>query len=136
MAVGLPWSITVYLGAILIALIPGIGEAVLRYLLATESGNFFMFVIVCCGFNTILIAGFSEVYDRWQDSATFRRTVILTVALLVGGVPFIMPMVDRDALERRRPQNIPKTAVGIGGFHDRWQQCVYDSTRNVNLCQI
>jgi hypothetical protein len=62
--------------------------------------------------------------------------MILTVALLVGGVPFIMPMIDRDARERRRPQNIPKAAVGISGFPDRWQQCVYDSARHVNLCQI
>jgi hypothetical protein len=88
---------------------PGVG-----HLVATESGNFFLFVVVCGGLNGILILGAPKVLRLLRGSARLRVTTAITIVVLVAGAQVIMPSVDRDALERSRPAEVLKDAVHVG----------------------
>jgi hypothetical protein len=109
LVVCLPWSIPVLLIAGAISMVPGVG-----HLVATESGNFFLFVVVCGGLNGILILGAPKVLRLLRGSARLRVTTAITIVVLVAGAQVIMPSVDRDALERSRPAEVLKDAVHVG----------------------
>jgi len=128
---GLPWSIPVLLVAAGISAIPGIGK-----IMATEGGNFLMSVVVCGGLNAMLILGVSKVW-RLMRGSLFARMLTLTVAAaLVALAQLVMPHIQRDALERSRPQNIPKDALHVGGAIGWWQYCAYDPVGDVDICHI
>ena len=131
-AVCLPWSLPVLLilGPLFEAF-PSTGRV-----LATDAGNFFFFVVVCGGLNSILILGIFRAL-RWMRSSVRHRIVIATtVVVLVAAAQLVMPIIDRDALERSRPHNVPKAAVHVGGSIGCWQHCTYDSTRHVDQCEV
>jgi hypothetical protein len=129
--VGLPWSIAVLLIAAGISTIPAVGK-----IIATEGGNFLMFVVVCGGLNAALILGASKVLRLMRESLLTRMLILTVVAALVGVVQVVMPHIQRDALERSRPQNVSKDAVHVGGAIGWWQYCTYDPVREVDICHI
>ena len=111
--------------------IPGVGQ-----IIASDSGNFFMFVILCGGFNVAWIIGFSKVLRLLRNSMRLRIIAALAITVLVASAQVVMPSIDRDALERSRPRDVPKNAVHVGGAVGLWEQCTYDPTRNVDTCRI
>src|SRR5579872_2911176 len=129
--VGLPWSIPVLLIGAGVSLIPGIDK-----IMATEGGNFFMFVVVCGGINAAFILGASRVLRFLRDSARVRAITVVVAAVLVSAAQITMPIIDRDALERSRPSNIRKDAVHVGPAIGWWQYCMYDPEQNVDTCRI
>lgn len=129
--VGLPWSIPVLLIEAGISLVPGIDK-----LTVTEGANFFASVIVCGGLNAALILGPVKVLRLLRARLQIRVIAVVCVVLLVAMVQVIGPRLDRDALERSRPQNVPKDAIHVGPAIGWWQHCTYDSESNVNRCHI
>lgn len=128
---GLPSSIPVLVAARAMSVIPGVGRV-----MATEGANFLMFVVLCGGINAALILGASKV-TRWlRNSARRCMVVAITIIALVGAAQVIMPIVDRDALDRSRPRDVPKDAVHVGGAIGWWQHCTYDPVRRVDDCLI
>lgn len=104
--------------------------------MATEGGNFLMFVVVCGGLNAMLILGVSKVWGLMRGSLFARMLTLTVAAALVALAKLVMPHIQRDALERSRPQNIPKDAVHVGGAIGWWQYCAYDPVRDVDICHI
>ncbi|HEX5226213.1 MAG TPA: hypothetical protein VFW44_00820 [Bryobacteraceae bacterium] len=129
--VGLPWSIPALLIEAGISLVPGIDK-----ITVTEGANFFTFVILCGGLNAALILGPVNVLRLLRARVQIRVVAAISAVLLVAIVQVIGPKLDRDALERSRPQNVPKDAVHVGPAIGWWQHCTYDSERNVNNCYI
>jgi len=129
--VGLPWSIPVLFMGAGLSLIPGIDK-----ITATEGGNFFMFVVLCGGLNAVLILGASKAFRLLRDSVHVRIITVVIAAALVSAAQIIMPSLDRDALERSRPRNVPKGAAHVGPAIGWWQYCVYDPERNMDTCRI
>lgn len=128
---GLPWSLPVLLIAAGISAIPGVDR-----IMATEGGNFLMFVVVCGGLNTTLILGISKVRRLMRESLFACLMTLTVAAALVALAQLVMPEIQRDALERSRPQNVPKDAVHVGGAIGWWQYCAYDPARDVDICHI
>ncbi len=56
--------------------------------------------------------------------------------MVLVAAALVMPIVDRDALERSRPNNVPKAVVHVGGSIGCWQLRTYNSTRHMDQCQI
>ena len=128
--VTLPWSI----------LVLPLVYFVLEYLpvfkiLGDDAGNFFVWGIICGGLNVVIIVGISRVWGWWRRSLNFRIGVVTSIVALLGVAHFVGPIIEKDARERRRPQNIPREAVGLGGMGEWWQFCTYDSARHMNLCR-
>lgn len=130
-AITLPWSIPVLVIAGTISMIPGVGQV-----MATEASNFFMSVVLCGGLNTALILGAPKVLHLLRSNPRLRTIGAVAVAVLVAGAQLIMPSIDRDALERSRPRDVPKDAVHVGGAIGWWQDCTYNPARNVDSCSI
>jgi len=129
---GLPWSIPILAGAY--AMSSGVPE--LGHVLATDGGNFFMSVILCGGINAVIILGVSRVFRWLRGSAVRGFACLTTLGVLTIVAQLFMPFVQRDALERSRPQVVPKDAVHVSGVIGWWQLCDYDAVRNVNTCRI
>jgi len=129
--VGLPWSIpALFIGAVA-SVIPGLDK-----IMATEGGNFFMFVVVCGGLNAIVILGAPKTLRLLRDSVRVRTVVLVIAAALVSAAQIVMPSLDRDALERSRPRNVPKGATHVGPAIGWWQYCTYDPERDADTCHI
>jgi hypothetical protein len=128
---GLPSSILVLVVAGALSVIPGVGRV-----MATEGANFLMFVVLCGGINAALILRPSRVIHWFRNCPRGRLIVSATIVALVGAAQVIMPIVDRDALERSRPRDVPKDAVHVGGAIGWWQHCTYDPARRVDDCLI
>jgi len=129
--VGLPWSIPVLLITGMISMIPGVGQ-----FMATDAGNFFNFVVLCGGLNALLILGASKVLHLLRDSMRLRVVAAVVTTVLVARAQLIMPRIDRDALERSTPRDVPRDVVHVGGAVGWWQHCTYDSARNFDTCRI
>jgi hypothetical protein len=93
-------------------------------------------VILCGGLNAALILGPATVLRLLRAQVQIRVIATISAVLLVAIVQIIGPKLERDGLERRRPQNVPKDAVHVGPAIGWWQHCAYDSERNVNSCNI
>ena len=88
--VGLPWSIPVLAAAFALSLIPGFDK-----ILATEGGNFFMFVVVCGGLNIALVLGPLKVWRLIRERAAIRALIAIIAMVLIG-------VAHRWAKDRRR----------------------------------
>jgi len=129
--VTLPWSIPVLIIGGTISMIPGVGHS-----MANEAANAFMFVIVCGGLNTVLILGARRVSHSLLSSPRLGLMTAAAVAILIAAAQLVMPSIDRDALERSRPRDVPKEAVHVGGAVGWWQHCTYDPVLDMDDCQI
>ena len=127
----LPWSVVMLGLAFAASQIPFIDHALV---VTADAFNFFLFVVVSAGLNAGLIVGISTV-RRWFELRTTLVATCVTVLLLVA-VQVIMPRVDKDALERRHPKNVPNAAVYTGPAIGWWQLCTYDSLAQTDHCQI
>ena len=129
--VDLPWSALLLVLERLLVLFKEITDFIP---LTTEGWNFFLFVILCAGLNGVWIVGISRVV-RWFRGG-WQRTLVVTASMiaLVVAAEIAMPMVNRDAVERRRPQNVPEDAAHLSsGF---WQRCPYHPATDVGSCEI
>jgi hypothetical protein len=129
--VSLPWSIPTLLLPGMASRIPGVGQ-----IIATDAGNFFMFVVLCSGLNVALILGASKVLRLLRNNMRLRITVAAVITALVAGAQVLMPSIDRDALERSRPRNVSKDAIHVGGAVGWWEWCSYDPKEDMDHCQI
>ena len=129
---GLPWSILVEFTAYSAG---SVFPSFERFLIS-EAGNFFASVLVCGTLNATVILGVSRVV-RWLRRSPLNPAICALVGIaLLASVQLASPMIERDALERNRPQNVPAEAVRLIGFPRTWQHCTYDSARNIDLCRI
>jgi hypothetical protein len=129
--VRLPWSIPAILIGAGFSLIPGVDK-----IMATEGGNFFIFVVICGGLNAAFILGASRVLRLLRDSERVRAITVVVAAVLVSAAQMAMPSIDRDALERSRPPNVRKEAVHVGPAIGWWQYCIYDPEQDADTCRI
>ena len=129
---GLPWTIL----AMAIAYALSLALPAVDHFLVTDAGNFFTAVIISGGMNAILILGVSRVFRWLRGSAQHVLVCVVLVAVVLACAQLVMPMVDRDARERSRPKNVPKSAVYTGGVRGWWQHCIYDPAHRADDCQV
>ena len=129
LVVTLPWSIPIQAIGFSISFVPGMDK-----LLISEGSNFLMSVVICGGLNAALILGPSRVVRLLRNSSGARLIILSSVVILVRAAQAIMPSVEKDALERSRPHNVPKDAVHVGPAVGWWQYCVYDRAQDVDKC--
>ncbi|MEO8658950.1 MAG: hypothetical protein ABI693_10795 [Bryobacteraceae bacterium] len=127
----LPWSIPVLFVGSIALIIPG-----LDHIVPLEAANFIMFVVICGGLNAALILGRSRVVAWFQSSVYKSLALAAAVAAVTLAVQLIMPVVDRDALERSRPQNVLKDAVYVGPAVGWWEHCAYLPAQRIDQCRI
>jgi hypothetical protein len=126
----LPWSVLMLALSFAMSQIPFLDHGINSALWAFN----FLIVMVPAGANAALIAGISRV-RRWFN---LRNSIFAITAMVLSlvAVQVVMPKVEQDALERRRPKSVPKAAIYTGGAVGWWQFCTYDSMRRTNHCQI
>lgn len=71
-------------------------------------------MILCGGLNAAFILGPAKALRLLLARVQIRVIGAISAVLLIAIVQINGPKLDRDALERSRPQNVPKDAVHVG----------------------
>ena len=127
-----PCSVPALLLGYAIAQIPIVDDDFFK--VAGYAYSFFLFFVLSAGTNAAPIFGPSRVW-RFLRGLGLVVAIVVIASLLVA-VQVIMPMVHENALEYRRPNNVPKTAIYTGPAVGWWQLCSYDASTQSDHCKI